>query len=163
MRVGYYASCPAGGSHAGLSCYFYLHLRMPYSRQSVGCADKRIIPIAPISSFGCAISDPKVSEARQWRLSNHPAHGLRSGSATASLSGWSYFRFSRRRLLLCWSVSRCRRRAQAEGPVGREPQAAEPAGGDGAGCGDAEGDAGKKLLTPRVQRVAVSWAIKDWG
>ena len=40
----------------------------------------------------------------------------------------------------------------AEGAGGREPQAEEAAGGDGAGCSDAEGDARKKLLTPRVRR-----------
>ena len=31
------------------------------------------------------------------------------------------------------------------------------------GCGDAEGDAGKKLLTPSVRRLAVSWAIQEKG
>ena len=54
-------------------------------------------------------------------------------------------------------------RAQAEGAGGREPQAEEAAGGDDAGCGDAEGDAGKKLLTPRARRLAVSWAIQEKG
>ena len=53
------------------------------------------------------------------------------------------------------------RRAQAEGAGGREPQAEEAAGGDDAGCGDAEGDAGKKLLTPSARRRAVSWAIEE--
>jgi putative transposase len=53
--------------------------------------------------------------------------------------------------------------AQAENPGRGEPQAQEAAGRDGAGCCDAEGDAGKKLLTPRARRVAVSWAIKDKG
>ena len=42
-------------------------------------------------------------------------------------------------------------------------QAEEAAGGVGHGCSDTEGDAGKKLLTPRARRLAVSWAIKDKG
>ena len=35
------------------------------------------------------------------------------------------------------------------------------AGGADAGRGDAEGDAGKKLLTPGSRRAAVTWAIKQ--
>ena len=42
-----------------------------------------------------------------------------------------------------------------------EPQAEEAAGGIGAGCGDAEGSLGKKLLTPGVRRKAVIWAIEE--
>ena len=53
------------------------------------------------------------------------------------------------------------RRAQAEGARGREPQAQEAAGGDDARCLDAEGDAGKKLLTPSLRRRAVTWAIDE--
>src|SRR5579863_4895751 len=52
-------------------------------------------------------------------------------------------------------------REEAEGFGGRKPAAEEAAGGNGPGCGDAEGDAGKKLLTPRARRLAVSWAIQD--
>ena len=55
------------------------------------------------------------------------------------------------------------RRPQAESPGGREPQAQEVAGGDDAGCVDAEGDARKKLLTPGLRRRAVTWAIDQKG
>jgi transposase-like protein len=55
------------------------------------------------------------------------------------------------------------RRPQAESPGGREPQAQEVAGGDEAGCVDAEGDARKKLLTPGLRRRAVTWAIDQKG
>ena len=44
------------------------------------------------------------------------------------------------------------RRPEVEGFGGRKPAAEEAAGGNDAGCGDAKGDAGKKLLTPSVRR-----------
>jgi putative transposase len=44
---------------------------------------------------------------------------------------------------------------------GREPQAQEVAGGDDTRRLDAEGDAGKKLLTPGLRRSAVTWAIEE--
>jgi hypothetical protein len=48
------------------------------------------------------------------------------------------------------------------GGLGRA-QAEDAAGGVPAGCGDAQGDVRKKLLTPRARKLAVSWAIKDKG
>src|SRR5690349_18849739 len=42
-----------------------------------------------------------------------------------------------------------------------EPQAQEAAGGDDARCIDAEGDAGKKLLTPSLRRRVVTWAVEQ--
>ena len=53
-------------------------------------------------------------------------------------------------------------RAQTEGAGRREPQAEEASGETLlSGCGDAEGDVRKKLLTPRARRLAVNWAIND--
>ena len=40
-------------------------------------------------------------------------------------------------------------------------QAEEAPGGVDARCVDAEGDAGKKLLTPSLRRRAVTWAIRE--
>ncbi len=45
----------------------------------------------------------------------------------------------------------------------RECQAQEAAGGVDAGCLDAAGDAGKKLLTPGLRRSAATWAIREQG
>lgn len=45
--------------------------------------------------------------------------------------------------------------------LGGEPGTEEAAGRIGVGRSDAEGDAGKKLLTPRSRRVAVGWAIAE--
>src|SRR4030095_3760886 len=53
------------------------------------------------------------------------------------------------------------RRSEAEGPRGREPEAEKALGGvDDRQC-HAEGNADKKLLTPRLRRTAVSWAIQE--
>src|SRR4029450_7098087 len=53
------------------------------------------------------------------------------------------------------------RRPEAEGPRGREPEAEKALGGvDDRQC-HAEGNADKKLLTPRLRRTAVSWAIQE--
>jgi putative transposase len=43
----------------------------------------------------------------------------------------------------------------------REPQAQEASCRTGDGQRDAEGDAGKKLLTPTARRSAVRWAIEE--
>ena len=50
---------------------------------------------------------------------------------------------------------------KAEGAGRGEPAAEEAVGGHDAGCRHAEGDAGKKLLTPGLRRRAVTWAIKE--
>jgi len=52
-------------------------------------------------------------------------------------------------------------REQAEGVRRSEPQAQNAAGEDDARCVDAEGDAGKMLLTPSLRRRAVTWTIKE--
>jgi transposase-like protein len=53
------------------------------------------------------------------------------------------------------------RRPEAEGPRGREPEAEKALGGvDDRQC-HAQGNADKKLLTPRLRKAAVSWAIQE--
>ena len=52
---------------------------------------------------------------------------------------------------------------QTESSGRGEPAAEEAAGGVDAGCIDAEGDAGKKLLTPSLRKRAVTWAVREKG